>query len=382
MSYVRPDLDVNEDAIAQDAYDVVSGRVPGWQPTPGTLDTALLEATARQAAELRRLVLDVSDTAVVQGLATSVFGYPRFDALPATVTVTFLLSASAAGYVVPAGTTFALAAPDGTLVAFDTVTDSATVDTAATANAIAVEVGDAGNGLTGVGVMIDALPEVAAVAAVTVSAGGIEVEAEEAYLDRIVRRMAIVAEHPIVPDDFAVMAMDQPGVARAMALDLYDPVTNTTNNARTITVVVQNDAGQPVGGTVSAAVDALLQARREVGFVVHVTDPVYGNLTVAAAIVVQAALDGAATAQAVQDALTAYLSPATWGASAGGETDVVWSSRSTVYVNQLIAVAGSVPGVVRVADLTINGGHADVVLAGGVPYALPRLTAPPTVTWT
>jgi uncharacterized phage protein gp47/JayE len=377
VTYVQPDIVVDEAQIAQTAYDLVAARVPGWQPSPNSLDTALLEAAARLAAELRSLVGDVSDL-VVQGLATSILDYPRRDAEAAQLDLAFTLTAGAAGYVVPAGTQVAVLAPDGTQVAFRTVADSATVGTAATAPAEAVETGPAGNGISGAASMIDALPQVDSVAAVGTSAGGADAEADLTYLDRIARRMRLVAVHPILPADFALLATDVPGVARAMALDGYDPVANTTGNIRTVAVVVQDAAGLAVPGGVKADVAALLGSSREVGFVVNVADPLYEPITLVVDVVKTAQAVTAQVVADVQAALSAYLSPARWGAPAG-EGEPAWSSRPTVYLNQLIAVAGSVPGVVRVAALPINGVAADKLLQAGKPQALPLLTGPPTV---
>lgn len=382
MTYVQPAIVVDEGEIADAAYGVLADRVPGWEPSVGSLDTALLEAAVRLAVELRGLVADVSDL-IVQGLATSIFGMPRDDATAALVSATFTLVSASPGFTIPAGTQFALSTPDGDLVAFETVADAVTSTTSATVEAAAVEPGTVGNGLgPGAGAMIDALPNVDGVAAASTSAGGAEGESDDAYLDRIARRMRLVAVHPILPLDFALLAVDVDGVHRAMALDGYDPVGGTFGNVRTVTVVVQDAAGQPVAGSVRTAVDALLQADREVGFVVNVIDPVYATLTVAATVVKSPDAVSAQVGADVQAALAAFLAPQSWGGPVGEGDVTTWASQPTVYRNQLIAVAGGVPGVVRVSALTINGGTADVTLAGGVPHALPNLSAPPTVTVT
>lgn len=379
MTYVRPDLVIDEEAIAQTAYDLVAERVPGWQPADTALDTALLEAPSRLAAELRGLVIDVSDL-IVEGLATSVLGLPRRPATPAVVTVTFTLETAFPNYTIPAGTQLGLTAPDGSLVGFATLIEAITSTTSVTVDAEAVEPGEAGNGLTGAGVVIDAIPNLVGVTAITTSAGGAEAETEEAYLDRIVRHMLLVAEVPILPEDYALMAIDVEGVARAMAIDLYDPATNTYGHVRTVTVVLQDDAGQPVAGSIKTEVDNLLQEHREVGFVVNVIDPIYHDLTVATTIVkTPDALQDQVEAD-VQAALEDFLSPANWGRGTS-TSDPVWVSQPVVYVNQLITVVGSVPGVLRVVSLTINGGTADVTMQSGKPHALPHLTAPPTVTF-
>jgi uncharacterized phage protein gp47/JayE len=377
MTYVEPDLSTDEAAIAQTAYDLVSARVSGWQPSTTSLDTALLESAARLAAELRTLVGDVSDL-IVQGLATGIFGYARRDALGASVTATFTLANAIAGFTIPVGTRFGLTAADGSLIAFETVDDVTTDTTTATIGAVAVEPGSNTNDLTGAGTLIDAVVNVATVSAITTSAGGDDQESEAAYLDRIVRHLQLLAIHPILPNDYSLLAMETEGVARALAVDGYDPVANTYGHARTVALFLQDSLGQAVPGATKTAVQANVASYREVNFVVTVDDPLLTPITIVVGVKKADTVLASEVQIDVQDALVQYLAPSTWGLTID-QGQLPWVPRPIIYLNELIAVAGNVRGVVTVTSLTINGVAADYTMQGGRPQALPQLTGTPTV---
>jgi hypothetical protein len=75
----------------------------------------------------------------------------------------------------------------------------------------------------------------------------------------------------------------------------------------------------------------------------------------------------AADVQAACDtAVTAYLSPATWGG--GDATPPVWrTGEDKVRVGELYAALYAVPGVAYVSALTVNSGTSDVTLSGVAP---------------
>lgn len=374
MTYVRPEIETSQDVIAQDAYDLVSARVPGWQPAPQALDTALLEASARLAAELAQVASDVPDL-IFAAFGTSILGFPPISAISATATALFtlLVDPTPGSFTIPAGTQIAGTAADGTAVAFETLTDLtiAAGGTTGSTTVTAVVPGATGNGITGSAVMIDALPQVNTVSLTTTSATGADAETTQDYLDRLTRRMQLVAVHPILASDFALLAADQPGVYRALAIDGYNPTADTTGNLRTVAVILQGSDGQSVSGPTKTAVDAVLQADREVNFVVLVADPLITTINVATTVVKTPAAVSADVQANVDAVILAFLSPALWGGPKL-EGDPAWSSKPVVRIDELRSAIYQAAGVDHVTALTINTGTTDITLSSGKPHAIPQ----------
>lgn len=128
-------------------------------------------------------------------------------------------------------------------------------------------------------------------------------------------------------------------------------------NARTVTVAAVDSAGAAVSGAVKTAIAAYINARREQNWIVYVMDPNYTTIDVNTTYKVLPGYDLTATDDAVEAALTSYLSPANWGLDPTvGGTDALttWVDQNTVYYNELIALVSSIAGVDRVTDLTVN----------------------------
>lgn len=124
----------------------------------------------------------------------------------------------------------------------------------------------------------------------------------------------------------------------------------SSNNERTITVAVASETGTALSAPVKAAVDEYLQSLREINFIVYVIDPTYTAVNVTTTVKRFADADAATVEQACEDALTTYLSPASWD----------WAG--TVYYNELVALLSNVTGVDRVVSLTVPSG--DLALTG------------------
>lgn len=374
MTYVRPEIETDQATIAQDAYDLVSARVPGWQPSPAALDTALIEASSRLSAELAQVASDVPDL-IFAAFGESILGFPRITALAAVTTAQFTLLVDPApgSFLIPAGTQIQGTAADATRVAFQT-DFGLTINAGGTTGSVTVTAivpGAVGNGIDDPTEMVDGVPQIASVILTAPSSGGADAETDQAYLDRLVRRMQLVAVHPILAADFALLAQDQPGVFRALAIDGFDPGANTTGNSRTVAVILQGSDGQAVSSGVKTAVDAVLQADREVNFVVLVADPVITTINVATTVVKSPSADSTAVHDAVDAAILAFLDPARWGGPKL-EGDPAWSSKTVVRIDELRSVIYQVTGVDHVTALTINTGTTDITLSSGRPDAIPQ----------
>lgn len=170
--------------------------------------------------------------------------------------------------------------------------------------------------------------------------------------------------------------------ATATATGVTLTLGDLTGQQRTVTVVPINSAGQPVPAGTATSVRQLLESLREVNFQVFVGSPTYTAVNVTFTAVADT---GAATADvqaAVHTAALEFLDPARW-AEGDDPTQPTWRPVTSVRYLDLARVMGSAPGVAYLSSLTINGGTADLPLAGRAPLpAPPNAAVPTTVTGT
>jgi uncharacterized phage protein gp47/JayE len=391
--YLPPDFGdpADTDALLQAVYTLVATRAPGpWVPVPGDLDTAVLGVMTEVAAYVRGLALARLDDAFAGfgGLVQ----VPRLSAVAATVTTTWTFE-GAAGHLVPAGTQVSwdgAVSPDAGAFALPADLIVPVGPTTATAVVVAQLAGADGNAVPVGPLTLQAqqLPDVVGVAAASPGSGGSDGEALPAYLGRLANTLRTFNLSPINEADFARLAADVPGVARALARRGVT-ATNETYGATpgAIGIYALTSAGTPVSGAATALLAAAL-GNPVVGYTIAFPVPVYTPLTVAATVVPAVGLDPLAVKAAVTQALRAFLDPPRW--AGGNSTPSTWTGAGTLIVPDLTVVAGNVPGVVHVTSMTVNGA-ADVVTLGstahpvGLPAgfaANPAWTTPSTVTVT
>ena len=380
--FTPPSVEVDQEAIAAQVIANLAARVNGWQPHDGNLDTWLIEAFAEIGSEIRSLAADVP-ASIFGTYGTRVLGLPPNPATAATGQATFTASDSA-GYTLDTGATFGLSRSGNDVVAFQTL-QAATIPVGQTSVAnvpfVAVELGAEGNGLLGEGQMLDPITWVSKVNVPVATSQGQDAEEPDAYVDRLANLFPAVALRPILPVDFAVLAMQLvAGVGRAVAMNLFDPVAKTWTNARTVTLVVTAADGTACSSTVKEAVVSLIEGLREVNWVIHVIDAGYVAVDATFQVVAYAGQEMEAVKAACVQALTNYFSPANYRlgemspATGGGEVinppvGEAKPRQQTLYVNELVALLDRTLGVDRVVKVTIKGAAADFVLPNA--YTLP-----------
>jgi len=387
MAYIRIPVVSDPESLTQSVYDYIRGQSPAWVPADGNLDVWIIRAICLLAAENRDIASDVQDD-IFRYFGATLVGVPPLDATQAQGNTTWTMIDSV-GHTIPAGTIVGIRDPAGTLQAFYTLTD-VTVPNGQTATAagaviiLAVEPGSASNNIgttSGPVELVDVLDWVQSITLVGPTTGGADAEMDADYLDRLATRLQRLSQRPILPADFAAMALDaDPTVYRAVAIDGYNPANSTYNNERMVSVAAVDSNGAAVSSTVKTAIDNLLQANREVNFVVNMIDPKFTIINIVTSIHLATGYTGTAVDSAVTSAIQNYLSPANWGhdpAVQAGVASQTWIETTTVYYNEMITVVSNVQGVDRVISLTMNGGTADVPLT--TPAAL---TQPGTITIT
>lgn len=378
----QPDIATDEQVIAEEVFNSLAERVPGWVAHDGNLDVWIIEAFARAAAEIRSQVADVPD-AIFATYGVEVLGIPIIPPAPANG-VSAWTAIDELGYRIPAGTQFTLARTGDELIAFEVLSAvEIPVGESSVANVDirAIEDGIDGNGLVGEGEVVDPLMWVQSITVSRPTSGGFDGQSLFDYLEQLVALMRMIALRPILPLDFAILALRVVTVGRAIALDLYDPDTETWGHERTITLVLTDSIGEPVSQQTKNDVRAALEQLREVNFVVHVIDAKYQTVSVSYEVTAFSEQNPDVVKAACDEALTAALSPQAYrlgttspAISAGevippppaGEQP----GRRFVRRNDLIGLLDRARGVDWVNDVQIDGGTDDVEL--GSPTTLPR----------
>lgn len=378
--YLDVEFESDPDALAQLAFDYLTAVIPNWAPAEGNLDVWLIRASARVAAEVQEMSSAVPTT-IFRYAGANLFNLPPIDAQPALGHTTWTMRDSL-GYTIPDGTLVAIRLSGDVLVPFqtrgDVIVPAGSTTTAAGEVLIeAVNPGADGSGLTGTMELIDSIGFVNTITLVAPgTTGGIDAETDDAYLNRLTLQLTLLAPRPIIPSDFAAMAVDVPGVYRALALDGYDPVANTYGNERTITVVMVDINGNAVSTATKTAVANLLESNREVNFQVNVIDPTFNTIDVTFQVKAEPNItDAADLTNRVAQAVTTYLSAETWGLPSSGDA-IAWINEDTVRYLSLADVIHSVQGVRYIEALAIGiaGGAqtaADHLMDGAAPMPVP-----------
>ena len=237
--FIRYPIETNPTTLAEAVYAYIQARAPLWSPNDGNLDVWIIQALTAIMAENRELASDVP-TNIFRWYGSTLIGLPPLTAAPSTITSTWT-AIDNAGHTIPDGTQVGILDAAGNLVPFETV--GATIipsgSTATGAGAVtlrSVSPGVATAGLGGVGVavqLLDVLDFIVSVTITGVTTGGVDDEADDAYLDRLATRLRLLSTRPILTSDFATLARDVIGVQRAVAVDGYNPFHNmlTANQA-------------------------------------------------------------------------------------------------------------------------------------------------------
>lgn len=380
MSYIPIPIETEPVDLAEEAFGYIEQQIPGWLPSPGNLEAWLIEALSLTASELRALVALVPEQ-IFEFYGTSILGIPPYPAIQATGTTTWTM-VDGAGYTVDAGTLVAITPPASSdAYAFQVVSAfsvPAGQTVAAGVPVQALQAGAAGSGITGTVQMLDTLDFVEQVTLDAATAGGSDPEDIDHYLDRLSSLFTILSPRPILPQDFAILAQQEnPSVARATAIDLYNLQTSDPACPRCVTVILADVSGNPVPAQVKADVDAMLQAQREVNFLVFVGDPTYTTIDVTCQVVAFQGFDPVQVAALVTTNLTGYLSPAAWGMPPYGDTgSQSWINATTVRYLEVAEQINRTDGVWYIKTLTIGKGGgaqsgADIVMTGVAPMPKP-----------
>lgn len=356
-SYIELPIETDPQDIMDDFVTFMQTIVPGWEPGAGNLDTWLAQAMSAAAAESRD-VASAIPRSIFRWFGATLINLPPLDDTAASVATTWTMKDNA-GYTIPLGTQVSIAKTGDEVFAFETVTDTVIPAGSTVANnvlVVAVTPGADSSGLGTIGGTIQLIDPLAFVSSVTqnaVTGGGVDAETDDEYLGRLTSYLQLIAPRPILPNDFAVFARNIPGVFRATAIDGYSPGPPPTfTNARTVAVAAIDEQGNPVDSTHKAAIQADLQARREVNFIVNVVDPTVNAIDVTYKVQTLPGFDPTSVVASINAALASYLSPAIWGSEGQGSN--LWVNKTIIRYLEVAQVINEVPGVDYITTTGVN----------------------------
>jgi len=171
-----------------------------------------------------------------------------------------------------------------------------------------------------------------------------------------------------------VANFDKMSVRHGSTTDWVAGGTGETNQPRTVTVAATDINGVPIDAPTKAALQTYLSAARESTFLVYVIDPTVDLIDVTVSVKALPGWDTALVNTNVQQAITDFLDPTTWGSFSGNQNPQDWNNTTVLRYNAMIAIVGDAPGVAYVESLTMaqHGtalAAADVTLTGVFPLA-------------
>lgn len=356
------------DELAQEAIARLEIRFPGWEPNEAHLEVAVIEEVTAAAAESAAVARSVA-AAIFRTFGQKLIDIQPIDGSEATAEFTFTMIDDA-GYTVPEGTVFAYRTEAGDYWLFETTAEAEVLNGDTEAVGVPAQAQDIGEDRNGIALgttfeLIDSLVFVESIVSDTATAGGSDAETDEEYLNRLADELVLVAPRPILPQDFAKLARRVEGVHRAVAVDGYDPDTDTDDNERTVAVSAVDSDGAAVGAGIQADLIDFLDAMREVNFVVKWLDPEYNEVDIVFEAVAVSGYDPASVEADAEAAVVAYIDPGSW---AGGDLDPPeWQTRTVLRFLEVAEVINRVSGIDYVTLLTINGVAADLALDGRAP---------------
>jgi hypothetical protein len=377
--YLDIPFESDPSALSQLAFDYLISNIPNWAPAEANLDVMMIRAVSQVAAEVQDLAATVPTT-IFRYAGANLFNVPPIEAVSATGLTTWTMR-DTAGYTVPAGTLVGISISGSDLVAFQTLQDvvvppGSLATPSSSVVVSAVEPGSNGSGLSGAVTLISSIGFIDNITLDNPTIGGVDAESDEDYLNRLRLQLTLLAPRPIVPSDFAAMALDVPGVHRALALDGFDPIQGTSDNERMVAIAAVDELGAAVSQNVKDEIAALLEDRREVNFAVNMMDPTYTTVDVTFQVQAEIGFTDSTDLQSrVIQAIDDFLNPETWGLPDSGD-QIVWNNEDTVRYLNMAEVIKSVQGVRFIESLTLGlGGQPqaaqDLPLPGSAPMPVP-----------
>lgn len=381
MDFVDLPIETSAQGLLEEFNAQMEAFIEGWTPELGEYETLLAQAIIyRLFLPLINLAATVPAT-IFDTWGREIVNLRKQEAESATVKSTWTMIDSQ-GYTVKAGTQVDVAKTGdervGFVVAYDVAVPVGQTTTQPGEVILeAVEEGTEGNGLSGTGILVDALSYVAegGVALEGESSGGADEEEDAAYLGRLAETMQTFIEGVVVARDVAIVVRNVAGIGRVTVIDNYNAETGKGEQEKTTTVVVTDDSGLEPTAEAIAAAEATLQAKREVNYLFFVRTASYSTIDVEGELHPQLGYEKAAIIANVEAALDELFNPLRAFEQPSGDTSS-WVNVGKIRYQDVVTAINNAEGVDYVEGLKIgkNGGAkgtADLTLTGLAPLPKP-----------
>lgn len=386
---VLPDDDPSEDAFVAGVLTDFGAEVPTWEASSGDPVVPVLTVGGRMVHELRDLVR-TGYKAMFAAFGRTVINLPSSVEAPATLTADIDFGDDTNGHTIAAGTTVTWTDPaTDQLLEFEVVSQ-VTIGVGVSVAPVTLRALFPGTEFNEVPdgaplVLTEALAGAVSVTATTAADGGVDPEPVDEYVDKLADELGTLHVAVSNERDAMVLARRVPGVHRAYALDGWDPDTNTVDTDIAnldVGIVFLDEAGQDVDDEVADAALAYLSSDdvRTVNVELKRGHPTYTDVAVIYAATCDPNFDPDTVKAAADQAVRDLLDPALW--SGGRAEPPEWRGDKVVFVFDVVATIGRVPGINQVQSLTLNGGTSNVTLAGRAALPSPFEVGGSTVTGT
>jgi hypothetical protein len=381
--YQPATFDVDWDAVRQRIIALGQALIPGLRFDAGTTEDMAARIATTISVEALQL-LQENDQASYSAFGEKILRIPRQGATYASTTVT-ILADDTVGHTIDAGEQLTLADSDGNRKTFyfpAGATIDPGVDTVAGVTIVAVDPGLDGTGLSLDPVLEQPRSWMVDITADAATTGGNDGETDDEFVDKVADEGLLLTRTLVTAEDFAIDARNQPGIGRALAIDLYDADTSTPGVGGHITVAVTADDGS--GANASTQDKSALQAHQDEQSVAdltnHVINPTRTSIAVVFAGKCRPEYAAADVETQSEQAVLDFLDPNRWGIPdiEGPVSALEWEDTPIVRYQDIVTVLNNVPGFAYYTSLTVNGGTADITMTG--PAALPTPSAAGTVT--
>lgn len=366
--FIDYEITTDEQTLIAEVFENLSVEFAGWEPSEGHLEVVLAEELLRKVVELMVVAANVP-LEIFRKFGQDLLGIAADDGTPATAESTWT-AIDDAGYTIVEGTVIAYMRSGDELWEFRNTTEVVIPPASTQALGVVIEASEVGTFANGIPVatemvIVDQVSWLESVVLTTATSGGAAAETTEGYLDRLAERLRTLADRPIIPADFPILAQSITGVHRAVAINGYDPDLDTDGNEKTIAIAAVDEDGVAVAAGVKTALEDYFEAKREANFVVKVMDPTYTDIDVVFVGVAETGYDAAAVEAAAEAAVTTFLDPGVWGG--GDQSPPEWRLDTVLRYQDLVAVLNAVPGFAYYTTLTVEAGVIDVNLTGRAP---------------
>jgi predicted phage baseplate assembly protein len=202
---------------------------------------------------------------------------------------------------------------------------------------------------------------------------------EEALTDAMARAPEVLQsqDRAVTCSDFELLATQAGPIARAKAMPLSNPNFPGQTVPGTVTVIVVPDVAVPApmpSPGLLRTVCAYLDQRRLITTELYVIAPTYVPVSISVDVLAQPDADTGSLQTAVETAISTLLDPRNGGTDGKG-----WPFGGTIYFVWVLQAA-MVPGVIRVANLTITASGTTAAACTDVPIPAGALVAVQSVT--